>query len=52
MVSERMARVMTGALEWMIAWAEREVRRREKMVGRGRCDRIRDWISAGREKKR
>ena len=29
----------------------REVRRKEKIVGRGRWERIRDWISGGREKK-
>jgi hypothetical protein len=35
----------------MIARAVREVRRREKMVGRGRWERMRDWISAGSAKK-
>ena len=43
---------MSGALAWRRDRAVREVRRREKMVGRGRWERTIDWISDGSEKKR
>jgi hypothetical protein len=48
---ERAERVMEGALAWRRERAGRAVRRRAKRESVGRCVRMRDWISSGREKK-
>jgi hypothetical protein len=48
----RIDRVRLGALRWRIERAVREVRRREKMDSSERWERISDWISGGRVKKR
>ena len=48
----RTLRVIVGALKCKTEREVREVRRREKREGSGRCERTRAWISGGREKKR
>ena len=49
---ERTERVRSGAFSCRRERAVREVRRRAKIEGRGRWERMRDWISEGRSKKR